>query len=94
MHRTHSEQNRLLRAVKRLKVLRLIDQHLSEIGPQKTLTMFPSMPQVSDFMQIGPDLLQCALSVNEIFSLMDAEHSYAIGVLDNILVYVNRLNNE
>jgi len=45
-------------------------------------------------MQIGPDLLQCALSVAEIFSLVDDEHFYAIDVLDYILVYVNRLNNE
>ena len=50
--------------------------------------------QLSDFMQIGPDLLQYALSVAEIFSLVNAKHSYAIDVLDNILVYVNSLNNE
>ena len=62
--------------------------------PRKALTIFPTMLHLDDFVQILPDLLQCALFAAEILSLVDAEHSYAIDELDNILVNVNRLNNE
>ena len=62
--------------------------------PRKALTIFPTMLHLDDFVQILPDFLKCVLSAAEIFSLVDAEYSYAIDELYNILVNVNRLNNE
>ena len=75
-------------------MLRLINQCLCEETPQKALTMFLSMPYLADCVQIQPDLLQCAVSADEICCLVDVEHSYAFDVLDSILVNVIRLNNE
>ena len=89
-----SKQNQILRAAGNLKPLRLINQCLCEKTPRKALTMFPTMLHLDDFVQILPDFLQYALSTVEIFSPVDAEHSYAIDELDNILVNVNRMNNE
>ena len=70
----------------------LIVQYLCEMVPQKTLTMFWSMPQLSDFMQIGPDLLQCALSVAKIFSLVDAEDCFNVTFNDQINYVVAKAN--
>ena len=60
--------------------------------PREALTIFLTMLHLDDFVQILPNFLQCALSA--IFFLVDAQHSYVIDELDNILINVNRFNNE